>query len=110
MKLIKAAQLAEALGVNRRTMSRICKATPDFASLHNGDYYIDLEELAKRPGFDLITALMLPTRKWRKAIDLAREAGIPRETMAYWCRYRPRFAIRLGRVWYIDVEAYQKDA
>lgn len=85
-------------------MGDICQSDSKLAFKRNGIYYIRLEELAKRPGFDLVTALLSPHGKWIKAIELARRSGIPRRTMASWCRNRPNFAKRIGRIWYVDLE------
>lgn len=104
MRLIKAAELARQLGIAPRTMRKICKKDPALAVMNRGAYYIRLEALARLPGFDLVTAFLLPTQRWIKAVDLARSSGVPRRTIAQWCHDRPRFATRIGRVWYVDLE------
>lgn len=71
----------------------------------SGTYYIKLDLLAKCPGIDLIDAFCLPGRRWFKAVDLAAAAGISRKTVGNWCRDRPRFAKRIGRIWYVDMES-----
>lgn len=87
-------------------MRRMCAKDPTLAIKRDGVYYIALEKIADRPGFDLVAALMLPTSKWVKAVDVARKAGISRKTVSNWCRTRQRFAKRLGRIWYIDMETF----
>lgn len=105
MKSIKAIELSRTLGISRRTVSGWCKSDPRLAYKRNGIYYIRVSELAKRPGFDLISALTLTSSKWIKAIDLAAVAGRPRRTLAHWCVRKQAFAKRVGRVWYVDLEA-----
>lgn len=103
--IVKASVLARTLGISRFTMRDLCRRDPKLAFKQGRDYYIRLEELAKRPGFDLVQALLLPhSDKWIKAVDLARMAGVPRRTVAYWCKTRPWFAKRIGRTWYVSAE------
>jgi len=104
MRTIRATELARQLGISRRTMSDICKNDPGLAFKRNRAYYIRLTELAKRPGFDIIDALLAPHGSWIKAVKLAKMAGIPRKTMSTWCRTRPNFAKRIWRIWYVDLE------
>lgn len=94
------------LGIAQRTVSDWCAADPILAFKDSkGDYWVRIEEISKKPGFDLISALTLTTARWVKAVDLARVAGHSRRTMCYWCAHRPRFAKRIGRNWYVDLEA-----
>lgn len=104
MRTIKATALAAQLGISRRTMSGICKNDPNLAFMRKRAYFIRLTELAKRPGFDIIDALLAPHGSWIKAVKLAKLAGIPRKTMSTWCRTRPNFAKRIWRTWYVDLE------
>lgn len=106
MKFIKATVLARTLGISRRTVSDWCRRDPSLAFRREGrDYYIRVEQLAKRPGMDIISALLLENDgKWMKAVDLARLAGVPRRTVAHWCATRPWFARRIGRNWYLSRE------
>lgn len=105
-KEIKATALARALGISRRTVYDWCRRDPNLAYRKNGrDYYIRIEELAKRPGMDIVTALLLEKDgEWIKAVDLAKLAGVPRRTVANWCATRPWFARRIGRNWYLSRE------
>lgn len=105
MRTIKAIELAKTLGIARRTVAGWCAADPKLAFKRNGVYYIRVSELARRPGFDLVSALTLTNSRWIKAISLAAVARRPRRTIANWCANRPRFAKRVGRVWYVDLEA-----
>lgn len=104
MRTIKATDLARRLGISRRTMSWICKKDTALAFKKQGVYFIRLTELAKRPGFTLISALMIPHSRWIKATDLARISGVPLQTMNTWCRNRPNFAKRISNTWYVDLE------
>jgi hypothetical protein len=104
MRLVKARELARSLGIPIRTMSYMCKTDPEIAIKRDGVYYVKLDKLAERPGFDLITAMLLPTQRWVRAIDVAKFAHRSRKTMNNWCRSRPRFAMRIGRIWYINLE------
>jgi hypothetical protein len=104
MKAVKAIELARTLGISRRTMSGWCRADPALAYKKEGVYWIRLERLAQKPGLDIVSVLTGTQNRWIKAIDLARWAGIPRETVAYWCRKRPRFAKRIGRLWYVSLD------
>lgn len=106
MRLIKAVDLAKQLGISTNTMRRMCAKDPSIAIKRKGVYYICLENLATKPGFDLVGALLLPTKRWVKAIEVARKAGISRKTVSNWCRTRQRFACRIGRIWYIDIETF----
>ncbi len=90
-------------------MSGLCRKDPELAYKKNGIYYIRLTVLSTRPGFDLISALMITTQTWVKAVDAAQLSGLPRRTLASWCLTRPRFANRIGRVWYVNVEALGAD-
>lgn len=95
--------MARQLGIPRYTMRDICQRDSNLAFKRNGIYYIRLAELAKRPGFDLVGALLAPHSKWIKAVVLARISGIPERTMRSWCATRPNFAKRLGSMWYVDL-------
>ncbi len=89
-------------------MSKICKSNPGFAEIgSHGDYYIQLDKLADSLGIDLVTAFMLPTQRWTKAVVLAKRAGISRRTVSSWCRNRARFAIRIGKLWYVNLNEWE---
>jgi hypothetical protein len=105
MRLVRAADIARQLGIPLRTMRDICKRDPALAVIRHGAYYIRLDELAKRPGFDLVSAILLRTRRWVKAVDVARARGRSRRNVAFWCRTRQRYAFRLGKIWYVDLDA-----
>ncbi len=106
MRTIRAIDLARTLGISRRTVSAWCKNDAALAYKNaKGVYYIRVSELAKRPGFDLISALTIESSKWIKAVDLACISGRSRRTISYWCLTRPRFAKRIKRCWYLDLEA-----
>lgn len=105
MKVIKATELARTLGMSRYTMRDICRNDPKLAFKRGRDYWVRISELAKRPGMDIIEAILAPNSgKWVKAVDLAKMAGLPRRTIAYWCKNRPHFARRIGRLWYLSTD------
>ncbi len=104
MRTIKATDLARQLGISVRSMCYICKNDPTLAFKRNRTYFIRLSELAKRPGFDLVDALLVPHGVWIKAIALAKMAGISRRTMSSWCKTRPHFAKRISNIWYVDLK------
>ncbi len=103
MRLIKATQLARMLGISTRSVAKWCKEDPNLAFLKGRQYYIKLDELARRPGFDLVAALTLENACWVRAVDYAAAAGRPRRNVAHLCKTKPRFAKRIGRIWYIDL-------
>lgn len=90
-------------------MSWICKQDPLLAFKKSGVYYIRLTELAKREGFNLVSALMIRHVKWIKATHLARISGVPHRTMMSWCKSRPNFAKRISNTWYVDLELLGAD-
>lgn len=104
MRLIKGTELARRLGLPRRTVVDWIHRDPSLAVMKDGVYWIKLEKLADKPGMDLVSALTLPDHRWIKAVDLALISGVSRRTVAYWCKTRPQFARRLGRLWYVDLE------
>lgn len=54
---------------------------------------------------DLITAFMLHhEQRWVPATAFARISKISRKTIANWCKDQRKFAKRLGRIWYIDLD------
>ena len=106
MRVVKATDFVRQHGISRYTIRDICRRDTKLAfKKKDGHYYVRLSELAKRPGFDLVGAILASHSNWIKAIDLARHAGIPRRTVANWCLSRPNFAKRIGRVYYVDLEA-----
>lgn len=108
-RTLKARKLARDLGIPRRTMTNICRNTPDLAYKdRKGQWVVRVSELAKRPGFDLIQALMVTTTRWIPAAALARILGIPPRTMTHHCANRTYNAKRIGRNWYVDLS--QMDA
>ncbi len=104
MRSIRAIELAKQLGLARQTIWDICENDSRLAFKRNGSYYIRISELAKKPGFDLVGAILSPHGKWIKAVELAKKYGVPRRTMSNWCLTRPNFAKRIGRIWYVDLE------
>lgn len=104
MKLVRAAHLAKTLGISRHTVKRWCQVDPHVAIKIGRYWWIRLERLAARPGMDIVLAMMLPHQRWVKAVLLSEWTGIPRKTIANWCRDRQGFARRLGRIWYVDVD------
>ena len=104
VKLRKAVELARQLGISRRTMSHWCKKDPDLALMIDGVYWIKLDRLVGRHGIGPIDAYLLGAGRWIKATEAAKMSGISRKTIANWCRDRPRFAKRIGRVYYIDLD------
>lgn len=105
MKVIKATELARTLGMSRFTIRDICRNDSKLAFKKGRDYWIRISELAKRPGMDIIEAVLTPNSgKWVKAVDLAKMANLPRRTVAYWCATRPHFARRIGRLWYLSTD------
>lgn len=105
MKLIKATVLAKSLGISRRTVADWCAKDPKLAVRKGRDYWIRVDVLATRDGMDIVQALLCTNQRWVKAIDLAAWAEVPRRTVAYWCQKRSWFGRRIGRTWYVDLEA-----
>lgn len=101
MKYIKASKLAKALGISRYTVRTWCQQQPNLARKRGRDWYISIKELARRDGLDPVKVLTLTQEKWVKAVALAEKAEISRRTIAHWCKTRPDFALRIGRIWYI---------
>lgn len=112
MKLVRMAELCSRLGIPRRTFNLWVQKDPDLAVFianntkvgGGGAWWIKIETLAERSGLSLVQAYRLATSRWVKAVDLAKFSKISRRTVASWCRNRPGFACRLGRVWYVDLE------
>lgn len=59
----------------------------------------------RKTGLPLHVVYNLHTRWLIKAVELARVSGISRKTVCNWCENNRGFGIRLGRVWYVDLEA-----
>lgn len=109
MKLKRMRDLARELGIPRETFQRWIERDPDLAvwvpgGRGGGSWWVKLDKLAGREGITLEDAYMLGSTRWIKAVELAALSGIPRKTIANWCRDRPGFAKRIGRVWYVDLE------
>lgn len=102
---MRASELADLLGISKRTVRGWCQADPKLALKKDGIYWIRLVELAKRPGFDVISAFTIPSARWMKAVHLASILNCPRRTVSGWCSNRRRFAKRIGRTWYVDLES-----
>lgn len=102
-RALKSIEIARQLGISPRTMSELCRKDPALAFKRKGDWYVRIEELAKRPGFDLVQALMLTSARWIKSTDLARLTGWSRRTVVRWCATRRNYAKRIGRTWYVDL-------
>lgn len=104
-------ELARRLGVPIRTFNKWAQDDPELTVLLRGKRtkltrWVKLERLAGRHGITLVDAYMLGSSRWIKATTLATLAGIPRRTMAYWCRTRPGFARRIAHMYYIDLEQF----
>jgi hypothetical protein len=97
-------ELARTLGVPTRTVRRWCATHPGFAVRRNGQYFIKIATLRRVQGVDPLLILTAESHNWVKAVDLARVAGVSRQTMARWCKTRPWFAHRVGRNWYVSME------
>lgn len=104
-ELIRAGELARALGISRYTVRDWCRRDPELAIRKNGMNYVRVRVLATKPGMDMIQALLVPHQRWVKTTDMARLAGISRKTVNNWCRSRPWFACRIGRTWYLNLTA-----
>lgn len=103
MRLIKATKLARLLGISRRTVAKWYQTDPALVVRKGRDYYVKLDQLALKPGFDLVAALTIESACWIKAVDFAAAANHPRKSVANWCKGRSRFAKRIGRIWYVDL-------
>lgn len=102
-------ELARKLGIPRETFQKWIEKDPSLAVLRDGGkggptWWFKLDKLAEKAGLDLVDAYMLVQARWVKAVDLALLTGTSRRTIAYWCKTRQRFGIRLGRNWYVDVD------
>jgi hypothetical protein len=110
MRLVRMRELAAKLGIPIRTFQSWVEADPSLSVLRKGPgktgkvHWIKLDHFAGRHGIDLTDAYMLGSSKWLKAVTLAELSGISRRTIAHWCRDRPKFAKRIGRIYYIDLE------
>lgn len=109
MKLVRASELARNLGIPDRTMRQWCLTDPKLAifisgGIGGGSWWVKLERLAERSNISILDAYTLSTQRWKKATELAKLSGISRKTIANWCRNRPGFAKRIGRVYYVDLE------
>ncbi len=108
MRLMKMGELAAKLGIPRRTFQGWIEREPGLGVFINdrngGSWWVKLDKLAGRQGITLTDALMLGSRRWVAAVDLAILAGISKRTMSHWCRTRPGFAKRIGQVYYVDLE------
>lgn len=114
MRLMRLRELSESLGIPVATIQKWVERDPALSILKHGgpggrSHWIKLDRLANKHGMTLIDAYMLGSTRWIKAVVLAEQAGISRKTMANWCRDRPGFAKRLGRIYYIDLEAFGAD-
>lgn len=107
MQLIKATLLAEKLRISRRTVAGWCAADPKLAIRKGRSYYIKVEQLARRPGLDLVSVLTLGNSDWVRAVHLAKVSRISRKTICNWIQKKPRFAKRIGRIWYIDLAEWE---
>lgn len=114
MKLKRAVDLARELGIPRRTVTDWCIRDPTLGvyikgGAGGGSWWIKVEKLIGRHGIGPVDAYMLGSSHWMKAVDLAKLAGWKRRRVAKWCRDRPSFAKRIGRIYYIDLEALGMD-
>jgi len=110
MRMMRMGELAAKLGIPRRTFQDWIDRDPDLGIFiddrYGGTWWIKLDKLAGRQGIDLTAAYMLGSSRWIKAVTLAELAGISRHTMRNWCRNRPGFAKRIGRIFYVDLEEF----
>ena len=104
MRTIKATQLAKSLGLSRYTMRDICRRDTKLSFKKGRVYYIKIEELAKRPGFSLVDAILASSGRWVKAIELARAGNIPERTIRSWCAEHPHLAVQLASMWLINLD------
>jgi hypothetical protein len=114
MRLKRLRDLSDELGIPVSTIQKWVERDPELSVYKaggpgGGSHWIKLDRLASRHGMSLVEAYMLGSSRWIKAVLLAEQAKIPRKTMANWCRNRPGFAKRLGRIYYIDLEAFGAD-
>lgn len=109
MKLVRMRELSRKLGIPRETFQRWIELDPSLAvwregGIGGGSWWFKLDKLAEKAGLSLVDAYMLVEARWVKAVDLAAFTGTSRRTLAWWCKNRPRFGIRLGRNWYVDID------
>jgi hypothetical protein len=102
--------LCERLDIPTRTFRKWVAEDPALAVLrssggHRPTFWIKLDRLAERYGLTQVDAYTLPGARWIRASRLATRLGISRFTMQNWCRDRPGFARRLGRNFYVDLDA-----
>lgn len=105
------AELCKRLGIPRTTFNDWIKRDPKLAvkkpGRPRGVWWVKLDRLAGRHGIDLIEALMLgESGRWIKAVDIAKTIGWSRKRIQLWCRNNPKFAKRLGKIYYIDLETW----
>lgn len=108
------AELCDRLGIPRRTFNSWVEKDPHLAVYREnhsgrenggGSYWVKIDRLVDKYGLDPVVAHTLETSRWMKATTFAGISGVPRRTIAYWCRTRPNLGRRIGRHWYIDLEA-----
>ncbi len=108
MKLMKMRELADKLGIPISTFQKWVERDSSLGVfIHDrfgGSWWIKLDKLAGRHGITLVDAYMLGSSRWIKAVVLAELTGISRRTMSHWCRTRPGFAKRIGRIYYVDLQ------
>lgn len=101
--------LCKRLGIPARTFRKWVEEDPELAVLRSSGgrptFWIKLSRLADRYGLSQVEAYTLPGARWIRAAVLAKNLGISRFTMQNWCRNRPGFARRLGRNFYVDLDA-----
>lgn len=106
MQWVTAQLIAEKLSLSDRTVRDWCMRDRSLAHKEGHTWRVNIRRLAETHGIDLVDLLLLlqnPEPGLIKAAELARRAGIPRRTVAHWCRTRPDFAIRIGVVWFVDL-------
>lgn len=102
-------ELAERLSIPRETFQKWIEKNPDLAvykpgGVGGGSWWVKVDMLASCEGLTPVDAYLLDQRRWVKAVDLAAVSGTSRRTIAHWCKNRPRFGVRIGRLWYVDLE------
>lgn len=88
-------------------MANWCKTDPALAFKKKGIYYIKLHELAKRPGLDLEAVRKLGESRWVRAVDAAKQYGIPERTLRHQCNQTPGLARRIGKNWYLNLDQWK---
>ncbi len=79
---------------------------PELAHKEGSIWKVNIRKLSEIQNIDLVELLLIlqsPTTSLVKATTLSRTSGLPRRTIAHWCKTRPGFAIQIGHVWFVDL-------